>query len=68
MEWIIDRDPKSQGMYAIKILPHHEIYNFNFAYYDGIGWLLPSQSGKKYAPYRSRPEWSVVDWGKDEEI
>ncbi len=65
MKWIKDRFPKSKGMYAIRTLPITEIRSFNFAYFDGTGWVIPSQGGEKIAAYRGTPEWSTIDWGYD---
>lgn len=65
MIWIKDRQPYSKGMYAIRLLPINELKSFSFAYFDGQGWLIPSQSGEKVHPYRGNPEWSVIDWGND---
>lgn len=38
---------------------------FGFAYFDGKGWILPTQAGRGLAPYRGNPIWSVINWGKD---
>lgn len=65
MKWITDRNPKSSGLYAIRLRPHNELKSFNFGYFDGKGWFLPSQAGDEVAPFRGAPEWSVIDWGGD---
>ncbi len=66
MKWIKDRNPISSGMYAIRLQPTYELESFKFAYFDGKGWLIPSQSGDEVFPYRGTPEWSKIDWGQDE--
>lgn len=65
MKWINDRKPQTPGMYAIRHKIVDCLESFSFAYFDGKGWLAPSESGSDIAPYRSDPEWSVIDWGRD---
>lgn len=65
MKWIKDRNPQSPGMYAVRLPPFYEVKSFTFGYFDGTGWQMPSQASDDPAPYRNRPEWSVIDWGGD---
>lgn len=66
MKWINDRNPQSPGLYAIRMRPSSELTSFVFGYFDGKGWKLPTQTDE-LCPYRSNPEWSVIDWGTDNE-
>lgn len=66
MEWIEDRNPNSPGMYSVYNTNSNSLPQcFGFGYFDGNGWILPSQAGTQIYPYRSSPVWSVIDWGKD---
>jgi hypothetical protein len=70
MNWIKDREPKSSGMYAVRLLPTNELKSFTFGYFDGTGWKIPSQSGEELSSYHQRIDWSwsTIDWGLDKEI
>ena len=65
MEWIKDRNPHSPGLYGVRVNITRDTAVFEFAYFDGKGWIRPSEVNQEYFTYRGQPEWSVIDWGKD---
>lgn len=65
MKWIADRNPKSPGLYGT--LLNDQKWNpdcFILAYWDGKGWLIPSQSDGN-GPYRGNPIWCRLEIGDD---
>ena len=67
MNWVYvcERLPNSIGLYAISQLLSGRVDDFNFAWFDGIGFVLPQEVIKgQVAPYRNPRFWSVIKLGQ----
>lgn len=67
MHWIETKrkQPSSPGLYGILVTSERwDPDSFSFAYWDGRGWKIPSQSdiSSRYIPIQY---WCVLEIGKD---
>jgi len=67
MKWISseEKNPENPGLYGafFNDVPS-DPFCFSFAYWDGKGWVLPTQSDAALAPYRPVRIWCILEIGK----
>lgn len=66
MKWITDRNPKTSGLYGVLLNEDRwDPFIFTFAFWDGTGWKLSSQSDMNAVPYRPVRIWCKLEIGQD---